>query len=559
MYFILTLMTTPMRKKTIFIILAMIVVLLKSVEAQYPAMPVPMGDLSPVWIPDLGNGKYKNPVIYADYSDPDVVRVGEDFFMTASSFNCVPGLPVLHSKDLVNWTLIGYALDKLEPEEVFNKPQHGKGVWAPCIKYHNDEFYIYYPDPDFGIFMVKAADPRGPWSKPILVKGGKGLIDPSPLWDDDGKAYLTYALAGSRAGVKSILLVAEMDPSGERLIGESVIVFDGHDKHPTIEGPKFYKRNGYYYIFAPGGGVKEGWQVVLRSKNVFGPYEDRITLTQGNTDINGSHQGAWVELENGESWFVHFQDKGAYGRIVHLNPVIWKDDWPVMGVDKDGDGTGEPVSTYRKPDTGRKYPAAAPVVNDEFDSNKIGLQWQWHANPQQLWAFPMGAHGVLRLYSVPLPENFTNFFDVPNLLMQKLTAPEFTATTKLTFTPRLEREKAGLIVMGRDYSYLSLEYRNGKTFISQTVCKNADQGASETQGAGKEVKTGEIYLRVKVSKDAICEFSYSEDGRKFTAVGEPFKAREGVWIGAKIGYFMVRDSQTNDAGNIDIDWFRVEK
>lgn len=559
MYFILTLMTTPMRKKTIFIILAMIVVLLKSVEAQYPAMPVPMGDLSPVWIPDLGNGKYKNPVIYADYSDPDVVRVGEDFFMTASSFNCVPGLPVLHSKDLVNWTLIGYALDKLEPEEVFNKPQHGKGVWAPCIKYHNDEFYIYYPDPDFGIFMVKAADPRGPWSKPILVKGGKGLIDPSPLWDDDGKAYLTYALAGSRAGVKSILLVAEMDPSGERLIGESVIVFDGHDKHPTIEGPKFYKRNGYYYIFAPGGGVKEGWQVVLRSKNVFGPYEDRITLTQGNTDINGPHQGAWVELENGESWFVHFQDKGAYGRIVHLNPVIWKDDWPVMGVDKDGDGTGEPVSTYRKPDTGRKYPAAAPVVNDEFDSNKIGLQWQWHANPQQLWAFPMGAHGVLRLYSVPLPENFTNFFDVPNLLMQKLTAPEFTATTKLTFTPRLEREKAGLIVMGRDYSYLSLEYRNGKTFISQTVCKNADQGASETQGAGKEVKTGEIYLRVKVSKDAICEFSYSEDGRKFTAVGEPFKAREGVWIGAKIGYFMVRDSQTNDAGNIDIDWFRVEK
>lgn len=548
-----------MRKKTIFIILAMIVVLLKSVEAQYPAMPVPMGDLSPVWIPDLGNGKYKNPVIYADYSDPDVVRVGEDFFMTASSFNCVPGLPVLHSKDLVNWTLIGYALDKLEPEEVFNKPQHGKGVWAPCIKYHNDEFYIYYPDPDFGIFMVKAADPRGPWSKPILVKGGKGLIDPSPLWDDDGKAYLTYALAGSRAGVKSILLVAEMDPSGERLIGESVIVFDGHDKHPTIEGPKFYKRNGYYYIFAPGGGVKEGWQVVLRSKNVFGPYEDRITLTQGNTDINGPHQGAWVELENGESWFVHFQDKGAYGRIVHLNPVIWKDDWPVMGVDKDGDGTGEPVSTYRKPDTGRKYPAAAPVVNDEFDSNKIGLQWQWHANPQQLWAFPMGAHGVLRLYSVPLPENFTNFFDVPNLLMQKLTAPEFTATTKLTFTPRLEREKAGLIVMGRDYSYLSLEYRNGKTFISQTVCKNADQGASETQGAGKEVKTGEIYLRVKVSKDAICEFSYSEDGRKFTAVGEPFKAREGVWIGAKIGYFMVRDSQTNDAGNIDIDWFRVEK
>lgn len=548
-----------MKNKAIFLTLAIIVAVLQSVLAQrYLAMPVPAGDPAPAWIPDLGNGKYKNPVVFADYSDPDVVRVGEDFFMTASSFNCIPGLPVLHSKDLVNWTLIGYALDKLEPEEVFNKPQHGKGVWAPCIKFHNNEFYIYYPDPDYGIFLVKATDPRGPWSKPILVKDGKGLIDPSPLWDDDGKAYLTYALAGSRAGVKSILLVAEMHPSGERLIGESVIVIDGHEKHPTIEGPKFYKRNGYYYIFAPGGGVKEGWQVVLRSKNVFGPYEDRITLAQGNTEINGPHQGAWVELENGENWFVHFQDKGAYGRIVHLNPVTWKDDWPVMGIDKDGDGAGEPVATYRKPDTGRKYPPTAPLVNDEFNSNQIGLQWQWHANPQQFWVFPMGAHGALRLYSVPLSEEFINFFDVPNLLMQKLTAPEFTATTKLTFTPRFQGEKAGLIIMGRDYSYLSLENRDGKTFISQTICKNADRGATEIKAAGREVKTGDIFLRLKVSKGAICEFSYSEDGRKFMGVGEPFKAREGVWIGAKIGYFMVRDGQTNDAGNIDIDWFRVE-
>lgn len=526
---------------------------------QIPELPAPEGDLSPVWVPDAGNGTFKNPVIFADYSDPDVMRVGDDFFLTASSFNCIPGLPVLHSKDLVNWSLIGYALDKLEPEEVFAKPQHGKGVWAPCIKFHNGEFYIYYPDPDYGIFLVKAKDPRGPWSEPVLVKGGKGLIDPSPLWDDDGKAYLVYALAGSRAGIKSILLVAEMDPDGTKLTGESVIVFDGHEKHPTIEGPKFYKRNGYYYIFAPGGGVKTGWQVVLRSKNVFGPYEDRIVMSQGKTDINGPHQGAWVELDNGENWFVHFQDRGAYGRIVHLNPVKWIGDWPMIGVDKDGDGNGDPVSTWQKPDVGKKYPKATPVVNDEFNENKIGMQWQWHANPQPFWAFPMGSQGYLRMYSVPLPDDYKNFFDIPNLLMQKFMAPEFMATTKLTFTPRLEGEKAGLVIMGRDYSYVSLENRDGKMYISQAVCKNADQGGAEQQYEKSQLNAGAIYLRVRVSEGANCDFSYSQDGRKFTKIGETFKAREGVWIGAKIGYFILREEQTNDAGNIDIDWFRVEK
>ena len=304
-----------------------------------------------VWVPDNGDGTYKNPIIYADYSDLDVVRVGDDFYMVSSSFNCSPGLPVLGSKDLVNWTIIGHVFQK-NPFDIFDSPQHGNGVWAPSIRYHNGEFYVYYGDPDLGIFMAKTKNPAGPWEPLVHVKEAKGLIDPCPFWDDDGQAYLIHAWAKSRAGINSILTINRMSLDGTKILDEGKMVFDGHANHPTIEGPKLYKQNGYYYIFAPAGGVRNGWQTVLRARNIYGPYEDRIVLHQGNTEINGPHQGGWVELKSGESWFIHFQDRDAYGRIIHLQPVKWVDDWPVMGIDNDGDGTGEPVLTYKKPDIG---------------------------------------------------------------------------------------------------------------------------------------------------------------------------------------------------------------
>ena len=219
---------------------------------------------SKVWVADQGDGTYKNPILYADYSDPDVVRVGDDYFMTASSFNCAPGLPILHSKDMVNWKLINYALPEQVPVDHFSVPQHGNGVWAPSIRYHNNEVYIYWGDPDFGIYMVKTKDPFGEWEAPVLVMEAKGAIDPSPLWDDNGKAYIVHAWAGSRAGVKSLLTVHEMNADGTKVLDSGKHVFDGHENHPTVEGSKFYKRNGYYYIFAPAGGVATGWQLILR-------------------------------------------------------------------------------------------------------------------------------------------------------------------------------------------------------------------------------------------------------------------------------------------------------
>ena len=209
-------------------------------------------EISRTWVADKGNGTYQNPVLYADYSDPDVCAAGDDFYMTASSFNCIPGLPILHSRDLVNWSLVNYALPVQEPKEFFDKAQHGKGVWAPAIRFHKGELYIYWGDPDYGIYMIKTRDPKGSWSKPVLVKAGKGMIDPTPLWDEDGKVYLIHAYAGSRSGVNSILVICELNAEGTEVISDPVMVFDGNDgKNHTVEGPKLYKRNGYYYIFAP--------------------------------------------------------------------------------------------------------------------------------------------------------------------------------------------------------------------------------------------------------------------------------------------------------------------
>jgi len=513
---------------------------------------------SKVWIADNGDGTYRNPILHADYSDPDVVRVGDDFYLVGSSFNAVPGLPILHSRDLVNWTIIGHALPRQPPLDVFSKPQHGNGVWAPAIRYHNSEFYIFYPDPDYGIYLIKAKDPAGPWSEPLLIKAAKGWIDPCPFWDDDGKAYLISAFARSRAGIKSILVLSRMSEDGTKLLDDSAMVFDGHEQDPTVEGPKLYKRNGYYYIFAPAGGVESGWQLALRSKNIYGPYERRVVLAQGKTNINGPHQGAWVETQTGESWFIHFQDKGAYGRVVHLQPMKWVNDWPIIGVSPNSDGTGEPVLNNRKPNVARSYPIATPADSDEFNEQRLGFQWQWQANPQLSWAFPSAAYGFLRLLTVPLPSDARNFWDVPNLVLQKFPAQAFTATTKVTFTARNDGERTGLIIMGLDYAYLSAQKKSDGLYISQTICQDADKGSTEKETAAVKLEGSTFWLRVRVEEKAVCSFSFSTDGKTFVPLGQSFKTRQGRWIGAKVGIFAVGKTPASEMGHADYDWFRIE-
>ena len=533
-----------------------------SLQAQYH---------SQVWNPDNGNGTYTNPVIYADYSDPDVVAVGEDYYLTASSFNCIPGLPILHSKDLVNWEIVGHAVKELEPKQEFDRPSHGNGIWAPSIRYHNGEFYIYWGDPDYGVFMVKTKDPAGEWSKPLCVIPGKGLIDTTPLWDDDGRCYLVNAYANSRSRFASVIAIRELSADGTKPIGNPVIIYDGNGTESrTCEGPKIYKRDGWYWVMFPAGGVPTGFQVAMRSKSPFGPYESKVVLAQGKTKINGPHQGAWVHTKFGEDWFLHFQDKEAYGRVVHLQPVTWKDNWPVTGVDKDGDYCGEPVTTYRKPKTSGKVQVVNPVESDEFSDTRLGLQWQWHANYNETFGMPT-AFGSYRVYTHKVSEKFQNLWEVPNLLLQKTPADKFTATTKIRFTSKDQNQTGGLLIMGLDYSGLVVK-REGNDFqLLQISCKSADKGKPQTEQLIATLKPTavdqidyqpgthiDIYMRMSVN-DGKMHFSYSLDGKKYTKCGTEFTMREGKWIGAKIGFVAYEPGQKTNRGWIDADWFRVTR
>lgn len=526
---------------------------------------------SQVWSPDNGNGTYTNPVINADYSDPDVCVAGEDYYLTASSFNCIPGLPILHSKDLVNWEIVGHAVKELEPKQEFDRPSHGNGIWAPSIRYHNGEFYIYWGDPDYGVFMVKAKDPAGEWSKPLCVIPGKGLIDTTPLWDDDGRCYLVNAYANSRSRFASVITIRELSADGTKPIGNPVIIYDGNGTESrTCEGPKIYKRGGWYWVMFPAGGVPTGFQVAMRSKNPFGPYESKVVLAQGKTKINGPHQGAWVHTKFGEDWFLHFQDKEAYGRVVHLQPVTWKDNWPVMGIDKDGDYCGEPVTTYRKPKTSGKVQVVNPAESDEFSDTRLGLQWQWHANYNETFGMPT-AFGSYRVYTHKVSEKFQNLWEVPNLLLQKTPADKFTATTKIRFTSKDQNQTGGLLMMGLDYSGLVVK-RVGNDFqLLQISCKSADKGKPQTEQLIATLKPTavdqidyqpgthiDIYMRMSVN-DGKMHFSYSLDGKKYTKCGTEFTMREGKWIGAKIGFVAYEPGQKTNRGWIDADWFRVTR
>ena len=556
---------------------------------------------SATWNPNLPGGKYKNPVINADYSDPDVCRVGNDFYMTSSSFACFPGLQILHSTDLVNWKIIGAALTDdypVLPEfrgtnlDWRKRIQHGNYVWAPSIRHHDGWFYIYWGDPDQGLFMTKTQNPADTWSKPVCVKPGKGMIDCCPLWDEDGKAYLSHGCAGSRAGVKSVLFVAPMSADGTMVTGPSRIVYDGHEDQPTIEGTKFYKRNGYYYIMSPAGGVKYGWQVILRSRNPFGPYEEYVGLAQGKSKINGPHQGAWIDTPSGEDWFLHFQDKHAYGRVVHLQPAKWVNDWLVIGDDRDGDGCGDPVTQWKKPAL-KATENVQPREDDEFSATDLGLQWQFEGPYSHYWYFCDANKSKLRLYGIQQPENYTNLADMQNTLMQKFPAENFTVTSKLKFIPnpgnKNKGEEAGFIIKGLDYAAIKFVTTKEGCFMRFVKCKDAMKGGKEVVETEMPMTlveqekpytqryavddipqprhaTQDIYVRAVVKSAGIgngitssAQFYYSTDGKKFTKIGSPFTVKEGKWIGAKVGYFNCRSSVSNDAAFLDIDWIKFTK
>ncbi len=508
-----------------------------------------------MWIADQGDGNYRNPILYTDYSDPDAIRVGDDFFMIASSFSNVPSVPILHSKDLVNWKIINYVMERL-PFERFDVPQYGCGAWAPAIRYHEGLYYVFVPFVDEGIMMCTAEDPWGKWSEPHFIKQNAGWIDPCPFWDDDGTMYMVNGFAKSRVGFKSALYVSPVRDEGKGLVAfpdEGGFVYDGHATQPTIEGPKLYKRNGYYYIFAPAGGVKPGWQTVLRSKKILGPYEEKIVLHQGNTMVNGPHQGAWVDTQSGEDWFLHFQDVGSAGRIVHLQPMHWVDDWPVIGVNEDENGCGEPVEIYKKPDVGAVYPIDAPDDSDFFQGKSLGLQWQWNANPVKGW-YEL-ADGCLRLYAQK-QEAGQLISEMGNLLQQKWPAPEFMITVCMHLDEMKDGDVCGLLSLGKYCDTLLVCQQNGVRRLQQKIEKKEKKWAEESRTDLGAVAGESVYLRMKVRNAETVSWEVSSDGESYHDVGQETAAAAmpGGWVGVKAGLAAVHEGE-GTGGCVKVEYF----
>jgi beta-xylosidase len=501
---------------------------------------------------------YSNPLYCADFPDPDVVRVGDDFYMVTSSFPYSPGLPVYHSTDLVHWRIITNVFQR-HHSDFFDVPRHGMGVWAPSIRYHDAMYYVFYGDPDFGIVMSKAPHPEGPWSDSKLIAEGKGWIDPCPFWDDDGQAYLVRAWARSRSGINAILTLHRMSAEGDSLLDSGQVIFDGTLTQPIIEGPKMHKRNGYYYIFAPAGSVPMGWQTVLRSKNIYGPYEERIVMAQGTSPVNGPHQGGMVKLESGEYWFLHFQDHGTYGRILHLNPIEWTDDdWPLIGLDITGNGVGEPVMRYPYPNTGKQPEFVAQRVSDDFEDATLSPQWRWQANFREEWYSLTENHGHLRLFAHPVSDSTLNILNTPHVLTQRFPAEEFVVTMKLDISGMYDGDICGMTVTGNNYGDLRISREGERLKIEFLTRYQAERGGIEQVLSTADIDAGVVFLKLAVSKGALCTFSFSENGDSYIIMGRDFKAQKLLWVGSSIGVYCVTAAMQSSGGHIDIDWFDVD-
>jgi beta-xylosidase len=485
--------------------------------------------IQPCW-GDLMNGLYKNPILNSDYSDPDVVRVNDDFYMVCSEFHYM-GMPVLHSNDLVNWTIVGKVYDSLRIDPVYdNMDGYAKGSWAPTIKYNNGTFYVYFCTPVEGLYMSTATNPAGPWTPLHEVLRVTGWEDPCPFWDDDGTAYLGHSTVGAGP-----IIIHRMSADGKRLLDSGTIVYVGK----FAEGTKIYKRNGYYYLIIPEGGVKTGWQTVLRSKSIYGPYEKKIVLQTGATNINGPHQGSLVELESGESWFLHFQDAGVLGRVCHLQPVTWVGDWPLMGCD------GEPVSIYKKPDVGREYRRSLPQTSDEFNDTSLGLQWQWNHNPiNERWSLSKRP-GYLSLESM----HADNIFKAKNTLTQKLMGTRGKITTELNIENMKPGQIAGLAFLaGKEENWIGIVKENGLSYIKAVTAGIWYHGPA--------IESCSVLLGTLIDLNGRTKFYFSLDNESYIQFGGPCKLQAGFWKGARIGLFSF--NTMNSSGRADFNWFRYD-
>lgn len=487
-----------------------------------------------VWGDQL-DGTYKNPIINADYSDPDVIRVGKCFYMVCSDFHFM-GMPILRSTDLVNWQIISQVYHRLDIDPKYSTMEkYGNGSWAPSLRYHNNRFYVYFCTPDEGLYMSSTIDPAGDWAPLTEVKRVRGWEDPCPFWDDNGQAYLGHSVLGAGP-----IIIHKMSADGKHLLDDGKTVYQG----PVSEGTKIYKRDNRYYIIIPEGGVGTGYQTALRADNIYGPYERKIVLEQGSTKINGPHQGGLVETEAGEAWFIHFHDSGSIGRVTMLEPVHWQDGWPLMGVDLDKNGIGEPVTQYTKPKIENPGKINLIQTSDEFNTTKLGLQWQWNHNPEdRSWSLKSNK-GYLALTALKAPD----IKNARNTITQKLMGKTGEITTALNCTKLAAGQRAGLCLLG---NYMH-EVGVLKGDSGMVVYAN-NNGHLITEPL---LKQSVIYLRVNVDiEHDHTTLSYSLDGKLFTAIGEVCKLSDfNFWKAVRPALFSFNPER--DGGVALFDWFR---
>ena len=500
---------------------------------------------------DNGDGTYSNPVINADFPDPDVIRVGDTYYMVSTTMFVFPGVTILKSKDLVNWEYCSNAVPRFDYSNCYNLDtchRYSHGQWATSLKYHNNQFHILFITLDEGGFYATADKAEGPWH---LKKLPKGYYDPGLFFDDDGKIYVTHGY--------SKIYLTEVD---EHLapISKDSLIFEGTIRK-GLEGMHVYKINEYYYLYGTYGGL-DGFQAALRSKNIWGPYEQKIVIRDTTHGPNyGIHQGALIETQTGEWWTMLFVDSGPFGRFPSLQPVTWVDGWPMVGVD------GKAVTTYRKPNVGKRYPVKVLPTSDEFKSKELGMQWGWNHNPEpSKWSLS-ARKGHLRLTTVNITDGLRM---ARNTLTQRMFAyfsdSTYTVgTTKLEFSNMKEGDVAGLALFQDPYAYIAIKKEKGAHYI--TMVNNGEEV--------EKIKTDKstIYLKAApffgsgaallyggdaVENTGTAKFYYSLDNEVFFQLGNTFNMafNLSVFTGNKFCLFNYATQETG--GYVDFDWFRME-
>jgi len=485
------------------------------------------------------NGTFSNPVIFADYPDTDIIRVGADFFMVSSSFHHAPGIPVCHSRDLVNWRVIGHAYGRLPESNPAYSMREGKtayrgGSWAPCIRHHQGKFYIGFNTPDEGFFLCIAERPEGPYE---MIPFKQEFYDPGLFFDDDGRNYLFHAAIG--------ICVTELSADARSAKSAPVPVYQTAFGYP-FEGSHAYKRNGWYYVCVTARGYN-GLQLCLRSRRIHGPYEARVI---SGDDMNyagaGLHQGGFVELENGETWFFLFQDRDFIGRVPVLQPVHWIDEWPFIG---DPDNYMKAMVTCRKPGVSGNHPVAVPVEGDEFDAPLPGLQWEWSHNPDDARWSLTERPGWLRLKADPA----VDFLHARNTLTQRISGPSSSAETRIDVFALAEGDVAGLAIANIPYAFIAASRIHGEIRI-----RMVDNGSAIEESA--PVAGGEVFLKVLAGVDGSARFYFGTDGIHFAPLGAPFLMEFTVktFLGNRFGLFCFHAGEGGQTGFADFDFLRRE-